>query len=102
MSGNEDGSAVTYAVERLMKQKERSKTLIVLSDGDPTGEGIGNKREYLKDIVEDIEAQGHINIAAIGILTNAVQRFYTNFTVLDDTLDIESALLEVVKKSIIR
>jgi len=102
LRGNEDGTAVLFAMERLLKRKERSKSLIVLSDGEPTGTGIGYTSQFLKDITKDIEDKGLVNLCGIGIQTDAVEEYYTNNYVLKGVEDLEEALLKVIRQQIIR
>lgn len=102
MNANSDGEAVVYCMESLMRRKEKSKVLLVLSDGYPAGNGRGDSHAFLKSITSTIEDEGVVNLAAIGIEDSSVRKFYKNYQIVKKAQDLEPALLSVMKKNIIR
>jgi len=102
MGCNSDGEALTYCMEHLLHRKERSKVLLVLSDGQPAGNGYGDSGMYLRKVCKSIEEDGRVNLAAIGIFTQCVEDYYSNFQTINDAEDLEPAILQVMSKNIIR
>jgi cobaltochelatase CobT len=82
---NIDGEAVEWAYRRLRGRREVRKILVVVSDGTPMDEATlaANGHEYLdlhlKDVVNSIERDGAVQLAAIGIGVD-VSQFYSNTT----------------------
>jgi cobalamin biosynthesis protein CobT len=97
MVGNADGEAVLWSHDMLIKQKQKRKVLIVLSDGSPAGHGAHNEVGYLKHVIDDIESKSPVELYGIGIEDDNVKRFYSNCVVLDDSEQLEDKLLEVTK-----
>jgi len=102
MNCKSDGEALTYCMEHLLMRKEKNKVLLVLSDGSPAGSGRGCSHTYLQKIAKAIEMEGQVNLAAIGISTSVVERYYSNYQVVNKLEDLEPAILEVMSKNIIR
>jgi cobaltochelatase CobT len=82
---NIDGEAVEWAYRRLRNRREVRKILVVVSDGTPMDEATlaANGHEYLdlhlRDVVNSIEREGAVQLAAIGIGVD-VSQFYSNTT----------------------
>ena len=82
---NIDGEAVEWAYRRLRGRRESRKILVVVSDGTPMDEATlaANGHEYLdlhlRDVVNSIEREGEVQLAAIGIGVD-VSQFYSNAT----------------------
>ena len=82
---NIDGEAVEWAYRRLRGRRETRKILVVVSDGTPMDEATlaANGHEYLdlhlRDVVNSIEREGEVQLAAIGIGVD-VSQFYSNAT----------------------
>jgi cobaltochelatase CobT len=82
---NIDGEAVEWAYRRLRARRETRKILVVVSDGTPMDEATlaANGHEYLdlhlRDVVNSIEREGEVQLAAIGIGVD-VSQFYSNTT----------------------
>src|SRR5581483_4499799 len=78
---NIDGEAVEWAASRLRRREERTKYLIVLSDGAPLDDstlqanGDGYLNHHLIRVVSEIEQAGDIRLAAIGI-GHPVEQYY--------------------------
>ena len=93
---NIDGESLRYAADRLAKQPEPGKTIIVLSDGQPACSyaPCSVLEDHLKKVVRDLKKE-RFNLVGIGIMTNAVEKFYPKSVVLDD---IASLPVEVLTK----
>lgn len=101
MSQNADGEALIWAYNRLVVRKEKRKVMIVLSDGEPHAGRYGNIAKYTKKVIEDIEDNSPVEIVGIGIQTDAATKFYKASVRIDETSDLEDALLNVVKSKIL-
>ena len=98
LMNNADGESVLWAAERLAKRKERSKLMIVLSDGYPSGCYTGDGHAYLKYVCELIEKQSPIDLVGIGISTTAVERFYSHYVIVNNPKDLDEVLFGVLKR----
>lgn len=95
LAGNIDGESLEYAAIRLMKQKEKRKVMLVLSDGQPAG---SNKSgPHLSFMVRHLEKHG-IEMMGIGIMSTAVKRFYPNHVVLDDIDALPTQVMQELKR----
>ena len=102
MSCNIDGECLRIAADRLMNRPESGKTIIVLSDGYPAGDGNSQKlRSHLKSTALDIEREG-INVVGIGIGTDAPARFYRKHVKLDNIDDLPSTVLSKLREAILQ
>ena len=75
---NDDGPAVDAAAELLERRPERSRLLIVISDGRPEGEYSDAKD--LHRAVEKIQRAGNVTLVGVGLGagTSHVKEFYPN------------------------
>jgi hypothetical protein len=104
MCGNSDGDSVLWCVSRLRQETTKRKILIVLSDGCPAGGkyyGGCNAPEYLSKVTTAIEKSRDLEIYGIGIEDDNVKRFYKDSKVINNSNDLEDALLSVIKTKII-
>lgn len=102
LRNNTDGESIEYAAKRLAAQKESRKIMIVLSDGEPFG-GWGNLEEqskHLRSTVERLEQAG-INTFGIGILSDAVTRYYPRNVVLNNMSDLPGAVMRNLEQMIL-
>lgn len=77
--GNRDGAALRYVAERLMERPEEIKLLIIISDGQPAGDGYyGTEAEAdLRGIKSEYTKKGiKLFAAAIGSDKPNIQRIY--------------------------
>jgi cobaltochelatase CobT len=94
---NVDGEALVWAHRRLLARPERRRILVVISDGTPMDEATlaANGWDYLdrhlQAVIDDIESQSSIQLAAIGI-GHDVSRFYSNATRIARIDDLGPAL----------
>ena len=104
MCGNADGDSVLWCISRLRKETTKRKILIVLSDGCPAGGkyyGGCSQPEFLKLVVKSIEKSRDLEIYGIGIEDDNVKYFYKDNKVINNSDDLEDALLSVIKTKII-
>ena len=94
---NHDGEAVLYAEAMLDGRPENGKTIIVFSDGVPCGPKHGCGKQ-LKDVVKKIDTRKDMNIYGVGIMTRSVERYYKQHIVINDSDDLENALLGLITK----
>jgi hypothetical protein len=100
MNGNADAEALIYTVDKLIKQKQKRKIMIVLSDGQPAGGS--NPHEFLKLTCRDIERNSPCELYGVGIESDCVQHFYSNNKVLNKPSQLEATLLNLFKDAIIK
>lgn len=102
MNVNIDGECVRIAGDRLLKRPEPGKTLIVLSDGFPAG-GTAKRRlnGHLKLTVDSLQKEG-VNTVGIGIMTDAVSRFYPKYTILNNINDLPGTVINELRDAILK
>lgn len=98
MGNNADGEALIWAYNRLMARPEKNKVMIVLSDGQPLTGAYGDAATHLKRIVHELEQE--IDVFAIGLMSNSVQNFYTNYEVIRDSKDLPDMFLNLLKSKV--
>ena len=103
LCGNADAEAVLHAYDLLSHQKQKRKILIVMSDGQPADGGYNglDPSAALKAVVNGIEHTPGVEIYGVGILTESVNKYYTNRVVINNTSQLESSLLQLLKNAII-
>jgi len=94
MVTNVDGESLEYAAIRLMRRREKRKVMLVLSDGQPAG--ARNAAGHLKQTTEKLEKIG-IDLVGIGIMDQAVRRFYKNHIVLNRVEDLPTEVMRELK-----
>ena len=99
LHNNNDGESILWIHDRLLRQKQKRKVLIVLSDGQPAGKC--KAAPFTAKVVSDIEKYSPVEIYGIGIETDTVKEIYSKTKVINSTDELESALLSVLKESII-
>jgi cobaltochelatase CobT len=96
---NVDGEALLWASDRLLARPERRRILMVISDGAPLDHATldANTPDYLdrhlRQVIGQIEAQGVIELLAIGI-GHDVTEYYSKALMLDDEARLGSAMSE--------
>ena len=96
-SGNNDADAVNWAYNQIKKRKESRKLLIVLSDGAPAGSWMGSADDALRLATKTVEKDRDVELYGVGICDTSVQRYYTNWQVVNDVHDISPALFNLIK-----
>jgi cobaltochelatase CobT len=95
---NVDGEALLWAHGRLLKRQEPRRILLMISDGAPLDEATveANDSAYLErhlhDVVESIESQSSVELAAIGI-GHDVARYYRQAVTIGDAEELGSAIV---------
>lgn len=97
-SANNDADALNWAYHQLKQRNESRKLLIVLSDGAPAGSWAGHADTNLSYMTRVIEADPKVELYGIGIKSDAVQRYYTNHTVVNEANQINQAIFDVIKR----
>ncbi len=79
---NNDGECLLVASEHLEKQMSKNKFLIILSDGEPFMDSGRKSRSQLhrelKDAVKSIGENTQQHLIGIGLLSDAVEKYYEN------------------------
>jgi len=98
---NYDHASVEWAAKRLEKRKEQRKILFVISDGYPAIKGVHAKtlEKYLKETVIKIE-KSKIEVYGIGVMTDAVKKFYKNNITIQETEEISTKILTLLSKTL--
>jgi cobaltochelatase CobT len=99
---NVDGESIRIAANRLMTMtKEKTKQMIVLSDGSPSAYG-----DYLaihKDLISSIakiEKMG-VNIIGIGINDDNVTRYYKNNLVINNISELPNQIIKELRSLLV-
>ena len=101
-ANNQDGEAVLWMYSELLKTDAARKIMIVLSDGQPYCARGGDFVGYLKQVTSSIEQQRKVELYGVGILTDAPKNFYKNNIVINSSDEIESGLLKLLRKILVK
>jgi len=101
MSQNCDGDSILYGYTLLKQRKEKRKILLVLSDGSPASSKAGDVDDYTAQLIRQLERDRSVDIYAIGILDNNVERLYKNHRVIHSATELESALLSIIERKLV-
>jgi len=100
-ANNADGESILWAFNRIIKQPNKRKLMIVLSDGMPACYNrSGSISDFTKEVVGGIE-KSPVEIYGIGIMDDSVKRYYKQNAVIHDAGDVESTLIKLLKDKII-
>tara|TARA_X000000368_G_scaffold7475_3_gene5758 strand:- start:3060 stop:5138 length:2079 start_codon:yes stop_codon:yes gene_type:complete len=99
---NSDGEALGYAYDRLKRRQEKRRVMIVMSDGVPASASYGGMSlsEHLRRTVKRIAKDG-TDIIGIGIMSNAVERFYDKYVVVNSLDDLASGGMDMLSKALL-
>ena len=99
---NNDGECLREASKSLGHRMEQNKFLIVLSDGNPVMRGKSNSQlnRELNNAVEYITQNTNQKLLGVGLLSNAVSRFYPNNIPNVGVEDLTETLGEVLRDMI--
>jgi cobalamin biosynthesis protein CobT len=84
-SNTYDGESLRFSAQCLAARKEKRKILFWLNDGEPcpnSGDDHTAHAQFAKDCAKEVEKS--VELIAIGIMTDAVKNFYTNYIVVKD------------------
>jgi len=102
--GNRDGAALRYVAERLMKQPEENKLLMLISDGQPAANGYsGTAAEAdLRGIKKEYTNKGMMFVAAaIGSDKPNIERIYGDaFLDITDLTQLPVLLVKKIEKEL--
>jgi cobalamin biosynthesis protein CobT len=97
-ANNIDPIAVENALRDLAQREEERKILIVLSDGQPAFHGdIAASYEHLREVVKQGERSG-MEVIGIGIMTNAVEKYYEKNAVIKKVEELPSTLMSQLRQ----
>lgn len=101
MAANVDGESIEIAGRRLLRQNEKKKVMIVMSDGQPAGDGHGGDLvQHLKATVKALSASG-IEMLGLGLQDESVKQFYPKYEIVRSTDQIPTKILELTQKMVI-
>ncbi|MCW6512796.1 cobaltochelatase CobT-related protein [Lichenifustis flavocetrariae] len=96
--GNIDGESIGYAALRLASRKEVRKVMIVLSDGNPAGQGVrADLKAHLHATIKAVTEAG-IEIVGIGIMSEHVREFYPRCLVLQRLGDLPACVMGELRR----
>lgn len=102
LADNVDGESIAYGYGRIKQRKEKRKLMIVLSDGSPCGGySRGNIQMYTQDVIRSIESSP-VELLGVGIMYDAVKKYYKRWATIDSATDIQASLLSIISNNIIR
>ena len=97
---NSDGDAIANAHMRLRERNEKRRVMLVLSDGMPACAGNRyNINQYTRNAVQDAAKSG-TDIIGIGIMSDAVERFYPKSTVINEVADLAGAAMDQLARAL--
>ncbi len=93
MRNNIDGECVERAAARLALRPEGRRILIVLSDGEPAAEGwLADQEAHLAAVTASLSRRG-IDAIGLGIMSEAVERFYPKHVVIHRLEDLPGTVV---------
>lgn len=95
LAENIDGESLLYAVDRISRQPEKRKVVIVLSDGQPAG--CNNVAPHLRAVTKRIEAT-NIELIGIGIKDRSVENYYKNHMVINDIDELPGCVMSELRR----
>ena len=103
LSCNADADAIIKAEHLLDERDEKTKTLIVLSDGYPAVHGVDSSHynKYMRDTVRRLERRDDFNVFGIGIGSDSVEEFYSAYEVLHDINELPRAVTDKLCRSLL-
>lgn len=99
MGCNADGESVAWAATHLAQRSEEQKILIVLSDGYPAFHP--GDRQFLKDVITDIDENSRMHLLGIGINSDAVRKYYPEYRIVQRIEDLEEVLMSLLRAKIL-
>lgn len=96
-SANNDADALNWAYHELKRRREERKILIVLSDGCPAGSWSGHGGSNLKYLTRQIEHDNKVELYGVGIHSEAVKEYYTNYRVLANAEEINNTMFNLIR-----
>lgn len=101
MGANIDGESILRLGRKLALRREQRKIMIVFSDGEPAGSGDASHIfNHLQVAVQELEHSG-IETLGIGIMSNAVNRFYPKSVVINSIEQLPQVAMTELKRFLI-
>ena len=97
---NADGDSLIFAARRIMEIPVDRRIIMVLSDGQPNASGTDDDRQRLRNAISEVERAG-IEIAAIGIQSDAPRQYYKNYEIVKDLGQLPKASMRLFRKLIL-
>lgn len=95
---NIDGESLRWSARRLALRKEQKRILIVISDGYPAGYSEYDVHEDLTTVCNTIEQSGEVSLFGIGICSDAPERYYSNYAIIDDPSELPKTAYGKISK----
>ncbi|MEE3440334.1 vWA domain-containing protein, partial [Ruminococcus sp.] len=105
LSCNRDGAAIRFACDRLCKRPEEKKLFIIISDGQPNGDGYHGEAAYkdLNSIKREYERKGiEFIAAAIGDDKDRIKMIYgRNYLDVDNLEKLPKQLSKIISRKVL-
>lgn len=102
LADNVDGESLVYGYNRIKQRKEKRRIMVVLSDGSPCGgHHKGSTSQHTRDVIKAIE-RTPIELMGVGIMYDAVSRWYKHYDTIDSARNIEPSLIRILDKLLFR
>jgi cobaltochelatase CobT len=105
---NVDGEALGWAARRLQQRPEQRRILLIISDGAPVDQATLEANEdkqildrHLRQVIDEIERSGQVEVAAIGV-RHDVGQYYRTARRIDSIDDLGIALVETLDALLMR
>ncbi|HEZ7959769.1 TPA: cobalamin biosynthesis protein CobT [Escherichia coli] len=98
---NVDGESIANLASLFSGRMEDRKIMLVLSDGEPLAVGRGFDA-HLRSVAKQIETQTDIDLMAIGIMTDAPERFYANHALVTSVDSLGSSVVTELSRIILK
>ncbi|MWF18738.1 cobalamin biosynthesis protein CobT [Escherichia coli] len=98
---NVDGESIASLASLFSGRMEDRKIMLVLSDGAPWAVGRGFDA-HLRSVAKQIETQTDIDLMAIGIMTDAPERFYSNHALVTSVDSLGSSVVTELSRIILK
>lgn len=98
---NVDGESIASLASLFSGRMEDKKIMLVLSDGAPWAVGRGFDA-HLRSVAKQIETQTDIDLMAIGIMTDAPERFYANHALVTSVDSLGSSVVTELSHIILK
>jgi len=89
-----DGETLRLAARRLLEYPEPRRILFWFNDGEPfpnIPSFVDDHAQYLKKVAKEVEKM--IEVFAVGIMSSAVKKYYSNCVVINNLNDLPSVML---------
>lgn len=98
-----DGESLRLGAQRLLQRREKRKILFWLNDGQPCPTSVDDRAaliEYTAQCAKEVEKM--VEVVAIGIMTDAVRQFYTNWVQVNNLEELPKVCLQKLSELLIK